>query len=138
MLRVKGIIVQHLTGDIRALSTMKKALVLATNGYSTLTVKWMSFCGNTTTTPGPLSVAATGTTKTTSGVNGKHLHRDPSFRTKHARQTDRRTICHPELVEGSGGGEALPLLPNGCPATPRFLAPARNDKSCLLHVTLAS
>ena len=128
MLRVKGIVVQHLTGDIRALSTMKKTLVLTTDGYSTLTVEWMSVCGDTPPAPGPLSVGATGTTKTTSGVNGKHLHRDLSFRTKHARQTDRRTICHPELVEGSGGGEALPTSPDRCPATPRFLAAARNDK----------
>ena len=69
VLRVKGIIVQHLTRDIRAFSTMKETFILTTDGYRTFTMKWMSVCCNTTAAPSSLSEHAIDTAKTTSCIN---------------------------------------------------------------------
>jgi len=49
---IKGIIVQHLTGEIRTFSAMKETSTLTTDGYRTFAMKRMSVCFNTTTAPG--------------------------------------------------------------------------------------
>ena len=72
---VKGIIVQHLTREIRAFSTMKEPSVLATDGYSTFTMKRMSICFDTTAASGSLSIHATDTDETTSCINHEFLIR---------------------------------------------------------------
>jgi hypothetical protein len=66
---VKGIIMQHLTGEIRALSAMQETFILTADSYSTLTMKRVSVCGNATAASGALSEYATGTDKTTSCIN---------------------------------------------------------------------
>ena len=73
VLRVKGKIVQHLTGKIQTLSTIKESFILTANSYPTFTMKWMSFCGDATAASGFLSENTVDTAKTTSGINNVFL-----------------------------------------------------------------
>ena len=75
MHRVKGVIVQHLAGEIRAFSTMKEPSILTADGYSTFTMKRMSVCFDAAAAPGFLSKNTIDTAKATSCINYEFLVR---------------------------------------------------------------
>jgi hypothetical protein len=65
--------VQHLTGNIRAFSTMQETFILAADSHSTYSMIRVSVGGDTTAATGSLSERAIDTAKTASRINDKFL-----------------------------------------------------------------
>ena len=69
MLRVAGILSQQITGNVRALSTVDKALFLAAGSYGTFAMEWMTIGFNTATAMAGFFVGTAGTMQTAATVN---------------------------------------------------------------------
>jgi hypothetical protein len=69
MLRVAGILSQQITGNVRALSTVDKALFLAAGSDGTFAVEGMTIGFNTATAMAGFFVGTAGTVQAAAGIN---------------------------------------------------------------------